>query len=233
MGEDTPLTFGVSADDLPRPPVTSAVGGRQEAARSDALRRRAYPLPHPGKAHRAPGGGLNKCGVGPLRGRHESGTVGPCKSGPSADIKPLIRRRIYKALVGPFPLGRMMDYARAEAAAYGQCGSTHHLTSGLTPLGRTPIRTVRLLDNTTSSCGASHCRAVGPFALSDATPGVYLHHRSELGEFILCSDLFIATFTRWKSTRKIVELFSGGRKRSLSPSRLHNWRHDRFPGKSN
>src|SRR4029077_21137595 len=44
-----------------------------------------------------------------------------------------------------------------------QCGSTHHLTSGLTHLGKTPIRTVRLLDNTTSSSGANYCRTVGPF----------------------------------------------------------------------
>jgi hypothetical protein len=45
-----------------------------------------------------------------------------------------------------------------------------------------------------------------PFYLSDATPGAYLHHHSELGEFFLSSDSFIATFTRWKSTRHIVEL---------------------------
>ena len=27
--------------------------------------------------------------------------------------------------------------------------------------------------------------------------GVYLHHRSELGEFFLSSDSVIPTFTRW------------------------------------
>ena len=101
----------------------------------------------------------------------------------------------------------MMDYARAEAAAYGQCGSTHHLTSGLTPLGRTPIRTVRTLRQYHKLLWSKPLPSGRPFCLSDATPGVYLHHRSELGEFILCSDSFIATFTRWKSTRKIVELF--------------------------
>jgi hypothetical protein len=42
------------------------------------------------------------------------------------------------------------------------------------------------------------------FVLSDATPGVYLHHRSPLGEFRLASDSAIATFTRWKSMRHIV-----------------------------
>ena len=46
-----------------------------------------------------------------------------------------------------------------------------------------------------------------PFYLSDATPRGYLHHRSELGEFWLSSDGIIATFTRWKALRHIVELF--------------------------
>jgi len=46
-----------------------------------------------------------------------------------------------------------------------------------------------------------------PFYLSDAARGVYLHHRSELGEFFLCSDAVTQTFTRWKSLRHIVELF--------------------------
>jgi len=33
-----------------------------------------------------------------------------------------------------------------------------------------------------------------PFELRDTTPGVYLHHRSGLGEFQLSSDAVIATF---------------------------------------
>ena len=45
------------------------------------------------------------------------------------------------------------------------------------------------------------------FVLSDATPGVYLHHRSPLREFRLASDSAIATFTRWKSMRPIVGQF--------------------------
>lgn len=45
------------------------------------------------------------------------------------------------------------------------------------------------------------------FDLSDATPGVYLHHRSQLGEFRLSSDSFVQSFTRWKSLRHIIELF--------------------------
>jgi hypothetical protein len=44
-----------------------------------------------------------------------------------------------------------------------------------------------------------------PFYLSDATPGVYLHHSSELGEFYLSSDSVIPSFTRWKKLRHIIE----------------------------
>jgi len=43
------------------------------------------------------------------------------------------------------------------------------------------------------------------FVLSDTTPGVYLHHLSELGEFFLTSDSVAQTFTRWKSLRHITE----------------------------
>jgi hypothetical protein len=35
------------------------------------------------------------------------------------------------------------------------------------------------------------------FDLDDTVGRVYLHHRSELGEFFLCSDSIIPTFTRW------------------------------------
>lgn len=35
-----------------------------------------------------------------------------------------------------------------------------------------------------------------PFLLVDTTPGVYLHHRSELGEFQLASDSVMQTFSR-------------------------------------
>jgi len=43
------------------------------------------------------------------------------------------------------------------------------------------------------------------FGLADTTPGVYLHHRSELGEFQLTSDSVIATFTRWVSMPPIID----------------------------
>ena len=48
------------------------------------------------------------------------------------------------------------------------------------------------------------------FDLDDSVPGVYLHHRSELGEFLLSSDSVIATFTRRKraSVRRIIKLFT-------------------------
>ena len=45
------------------------------------------------------------------------------------------------------------------------------------------------------------------FELSDATRGVYLHHRSELGEFFLSSDSVIPTFTLWPLLKPITEQF--------------------------
>jgi hypothetical protein len=46
------------------------------------------------------------------------------------------------------------------------------------------------------------------FDLSDTTPGKYLYHHSNLGEFHLTSDSVIQTFTRWKRTRGLSEQFS-------------------------
>ena len=46
------------------------------------------------------------------------------------------------------------------------------------------------------------------FDLDDTVRGVYLHHSSELGEFFLCSDSVIPTFTRWVSLRCVTELFT-------------------------
>src|SRR5688572_17408396 len=47
-----------------------------------------------------------------------------------------------------------------------------------------------------------------PFDLDDTTRSAYLHHRSDLGEFFLCSDSVIPTFTRWKSLKHITERLS-------------------------
>lgn len=45
----------------------------------------------------------------------------------------------------------------------------------------------------------------GPrFNLVDTSPGIYLHHRSALGEFQLASDSVIPTYTRWTSMRGIL-----------------------------
>jgi len=44
-----------------------------------------------------------------------------------------------------------------------------------------------------------------PFDLDAATPGAYLHHRSELGEFWLTSDSVIPTFSRWIALKPITE----------------------------
>jgi len=46
-----------------------------------------------------------------------------------------------------------------------------------------------------------------PFLLDDTTPGVYLHHRSALGEFFLSSDSVMPTFTRWFSLKSITQQF--------------------------
>jgi Family of unknown function (DUF6994) len=43
------------------------------------------------------------------------------------------------------------------------------------------------------------------FELDVTTQSVYLHHRSELGEFFLTSDAVIPTFTRWQKMKHITE----------------------------
>ena len=43
------------------------------------------------------------------------------------------------------------------------------------------------------------------FNLSITTPGAYLHHRSELGEFFLSSDTVMPTFTNWIRLKPITE----------------------------
>lgn len=47
-----------------------------------------------------------------------------------------------------------------------------------------------------------------PFELETHGSGVYLHHRSDVGEFFLCSDSVMQSFTRWISMKHIVELLS-------------------------
>lgn len=46
------------------------------------------------------------------------------------------------------------------------------------------------------------------FQLDDTRKSAYLHHESDLGEFILWSDSVIPTFTRWKSLKHITERLS-------------------------
>jgi hypothetical protein len=46
------------------------------------------------------------------------------------------------------------------------------------------------------------------FNLDDTVRGAYLHHSSALGEFFLCSDSIIPTFTRWGSLRRITGQFT-------------------------
>ena len=46
-----------------------------------------------------------------------------------------------------------------------------------------------------------------PFVLDDTTPGGYLHHRSDVGEFWLASDSVVQTFTRWFVAQPIIATF--------------------------
>jgi hypothetical protein len=43
-----------------------------------------------------------------------------------------------------------------------------------------------------------------PFELDASTPGTYLHHSSNLGEFFLSSDSIIQTFSGWESMQAIT-----------------------------
>ncbi|TFD20879.1 hypothetical protein E3T37_09845 [Cryobacterium sp. TMT2-10] len=43
-----------------------------------------------------------------------------------------------------------------------------------------------------------------PFTLDASTPGAYLHHRSDLGEFSLASDTIIHTFSSWIRMADII-----------------------------
>ena len=45
------------------------------------------------------------------------------------------------------------------------------------------------------------------FDLAEGLPGAYLHHRSDVGEFVLSSDSVIPSFTRWKSMSHVVGQF--------------------------
>lgn len=44
------------------------------------------------------------------------------------------------------------------------------------------------------------------FDLTDTVRGVYLHHSSNLGQFFLCSDSIMHTYTKWESLKHITGL---------------------------
>src|SRR5688500_16691555 len=46
------------------------------------------------------------------------------------------------------------------------------------------------------------------FDLDDSIRGVYLRHHSDIGEFFLCSDSVIPTFSRWGAVSHIIRLFA-------------------------
>ena len=46
------------------------------------------------------------------------------------------------------------------------------------------------------------------FDLDDTVRGAYLHHRSELGQYLLSSDSVIPTYTRWGFAKAHPELYT-------------------------
>jgi hypothetical protein len=42
------------------------------------------------------------------------------------------------------------------------------------------------------------------FLLTDSVEGIYLHHKSELGEYFLTSDAFIHTYSSWQRTKELI-----------------------------
>ena len=43
------------------------------------------------------------------------------------------------------------------------------------------------------------------FILTDEMDGIYLFHKSDLGEYRLTSDAFIHTYSTWKRTKELIE----------------------------
>lgn len=68
------------------------------------------------------------------------------------------------------------------------------------------------------------------FELSDTTPGIYLHHKSQLGEVWLSSDGVIPTFTRYASMARIVPQVPEGAERVVPAPRVNHRRVPALPG---
>ena len=80
-------------------------------------------------------------------------------------------------------------------------------TSGLRRVEMTLTSTVRRSGRTTSSSGASRCRAVHMFELDVITTyRPFLHHLSSRGEFYLTSDSVMPTWIHWKRTAELIPL---------------------------
>jgi len=77
-----------------------------------------------------------------------------------------------------------------------------------TPLGRDPDALSPTLRRYHKYLWSKPLPNGAMFDLSDATPGVYLHHRSQLGELFLSSDALLPAYTGWASLAHIVEQFS-------------------------
>ena len=67
-----------------------------------------------------------------------------------------------------------------------------------TPAGKDPDKRSRSLRRFHKLLWSKPLPSRVQFDLSDTSPGIYLHHQSELGEFSLSSDSVIPTFDYWQ-----------------------------------
>lgn len=74
-----------------------------------------------------------------------------------------------------------------------------------TPPGKDPDSHSRTLRRYHQLLWSKPLPSGAPFELDVTTPGAYLHHRSELGEFSLSSDAVIPSFSRARELKHIID----------------------------
>ena len=74
-----------------------------------------------------------------------------------------------------------------------------------TPPGKDPDALSPTLRRYHKELWSKHLPSGVVFELIDTTPHVYLHHRSEMGEFFLSSDAVIPSFTRERKITHIID----------------------------
>jgi hypothetical protein len=79
-----------------------------------------------------------------------------------------------------------------------------------TPPGKDPDTYSPTLRKYHKLLWSKHLPGGAQFELVDTTPQVYLHHRSEMGEFWLSSDAVVPSFTREYKIAHIIEQISSG-----------------------